>query len=51
MLCSASSTDGHLGKFLDRNFFQELLHNRYLPTPDMYEVCMSIHGLETGVHT
>jgi hypothetical protein len=40
-----SSTGGQLRSFLERNFFQEMLHHRYLPTPDMYQalVLLSCH--------
>ena len=36
--CSEEGASGQLRSFLERNFFQELLHHRYLPTPDMYQV-------------
>ena len=33
-----SDAKGLLAKFLDRNFFQELVHNKYPTSPDIYQV-------------
>lgn len=37
MYCSGDVSE-LLARFLERNFFQELVHNKYAPSPDMYQV-------------